>query len=591
MGYVNGQNAMWLQYLPNTLGEDSNKVEFAYYNDTTNTNTTNLRTKSKINIMSWNKIKFYRKGNVLTIDLNGEINNWYFDKTIHFGQGNSTHLGMIFNVSNQATMDGYMSNFKMFVGTHQPPEEYNQNKVLDLDFKPTRKSYLFKDNNNKCIIHPVNITQRDYQDSKYCVYLDQTKYLQLGRNDLFNFGMDDFVIEYNINYDTVANIQTGALLMGSNATSYSTGAVYFVIGGTYNANLVALGIYETNDIIMATKPLTNGNNKILLYRKDKVFHLKVNDEETIICTNNLNNYPINLNYNNNTFIGHAGWSTEFYKGYINSVKVLRNTTDLSLLENPEDVYELSEKFELTNGTDSQLIEYTELDNRELKIVNEDDKLTLHVNDDFIEVLKDDNIQSNVELYKDYKGNIKNINLYDIPIHEKDVFLGTELKDTEFGEISIEEDDEYYEIYNGDYLIKGFIEGYTDRKFNIIYENSIVFSGIEDYEYNNVNEIYIDEYFIHDLVTNEKYKVLTHEMIKGFISGTVNLKNCGVTSNNMEVFCYRSDNYRHIGTYSVDKDGKYVIPNLDVNSRYDIIFRDKTKKIKDQISNYRQPMKY
>lgn len=40
-----------------------------------------------------------------------------------------------------------------------------------------------------------------------------------------------------------------------------------------------------------------------------------------------------------------------------------------------------------------------------------------------------------------------------------------------------------------------------------------------------------------------------------------------------------------------EDGKYVIPNLDVNSRYDIIFRDKTKKIKDQISNYRKPMKY
>ena len=153
------------------------------------------------------------------------------------------------------------------------------------------------------------------------------------------------------------------------------------------------------------------------------------------------------------------------------------------------------------------------------------------------------------------------------------------------------DDYEYELFVSDNYISGFIEGYKSRDFEIIYDNLNLFRGIEDYIVYNIDERYLDEYMIHDLVSGEKYKVLTHEMIKGFISGTVNLKNCGVTSNNMEVFCYRSDNYRHIGTYSVDKDGKYVIPNLDVNSRYDIIFRDKTKKIKDQISNYRKPMKY
>ena len=61
---------------------------------------------------------------------------------------------------------------------------------------------------------------------------------------------------------------------------------------------------------------------------------------------------------------------------------------------------------------------------------------------------------------------------------------------------------------------------------------------------------------------------------------MNLKQCGVKANEMEVYCYKSDTFRHIGTYLVDNNGRYNIPNLDVNTRYDIIFRDKTRRIKD-----------
>lgn len=590
-GYVNGQNAMWLQYLPNTLGEDSNKVEFAYYNDASNNNTTNLRTKNKINVMAWNKIKFYRKGNILTIDLNGEINNWYFDKTIHFGQGNSTHLGMIFNVSNQATMDGYMSNFKMFVGTHQHPETYNQYKVLDLDFKPTRKSYLFKDNNNKCIIHPVNITQRDYQDSKYCCTFNGTnQYLQLGKNDLLNFGNDDFVI--NIKFKKEGVIIGNESLISSGEVSSVVGRVGILLDPSTNQVYIHTNTNSGYFYLASSNTITSGINELLIVKNDGVISLILNN----VTTTGSFKYALNLNINGNTNIGWYALTNNYFNGQIYSIKVLRNTTDLSLLENPEDVYELSEKFELTNGTDSQLIEYADLNNRELRVISDDENLSLHLNEDILKVPKTTKI-TDVVLFDGYKGDVKDLRVYNVAFDDKDVFEGSQVINTEYPDLYIYNDDNYVEDLNvidiGDYVFSGFIEGYTDRKYRIYNkaQNYILLEGVEDYEYNGINYDYFDEYEIHDLVNGQRYPLYKHEMVKGFIAGSVNLKNCGVKSVDLKVYCYRNDNSRLIGVYDLNDDGTYSIPNLDVNSYYDIIFKDQNRKIENISSSYRKPKSY
>jgi hypothetical protein len=153
---------------------------------------------------AWNKLIFKRKGTQLQLILNDVITNFIKNIPINFST-NGTKFGAA-GWANVNFVDN-ITNFKMFVGTSEIPETYNDKKVLDLDFKPTGKSYLFKDNNNKCVIHPVNITQRDYQDSQYCCTFNGTnQYLQLGKNDLFNFGNDDFVLRIDFKISNISNI-------------------------------------------------------------------------------------------------------------------------------------------------------------------------------------------------------------------------------------------------------------------------------------------------------------------------------------------------------------------------------------------------
>ena len=49
--------------------------------------------------------------------------------------------------------------------------------------------------------------------------------------------------------------------------------------------------------------------------------------------------------------------------------------------------------------------------------------------------------------------------------------------------------------------------------------------------------------------------------------------------------------RLIGVYDLNEDGTYTIPNLDVNSFYDIVFKDQNRKIENISSSYRNPKAY
>lgn len=546
---------------------------------------------------AWNNIKYYRKGNVLSIVLNSVLTSVVVSDPLDYSFMNTYIARQTYG--NTAHFEGYMSNFKMFVGTSEIPETYNDKKVLDLDFKPTRKSYLFKDNNNKCIIHTVNITQRDYQDSQYCCSFNGTnQYLQLGKNDLFNFGNDDFVINIKFKFQKRSN---NLPILSGGETSNVAGYWYLQVRSETSATnpLKVEFTYRIDSsnvytIMHNIELVENVIYDLILIRAGSTMTLSVNGIIDFSVTGVPSSF--NLNTKDNTCVGINKYNPIdwIFKGKVYSLKVLRNTTDLSLLEDELDAF--NESFKLTNGDetlDQVITNDKKAESHDVKFIKDEESTKLIVDGEFVEVPNVVNTIDDLILFDNYNGKVSDIKLYDKSFIDEDIFLGNDPIDTEFGEVEYADDEMELFLPEGEFNLIGFIEGYTDRKFSIYntFYKYELYAGIEDYNITGLDEYSLDDYEINDLVSGEKYKVLTHEMIKGFISGTVNLKNCGVTSNNMEVFCYRSDNYRHIGTYSVDKDGKYVIPNLDVNSRYDIIFRDKTKKIKDQISNYRKPMKY
>ena len=224
--------------------------------------------------------------------------------------------------------NGYMSNFKMFVGTSEIPETYSDKAVLDLDFKPTRKSYLFKDNNNKCVIHPVNITQRDYQDSQYCCSFNGTnQYLQLGKNDLLNFGNDDFIIYMKFKLNVLNSSWSMLLCDAVSSTNWidiaGDGALCVKVGGVRRDS--ATQIIQPN--VLYDMVLSASNSVMTLNLNGVIIPLS--GSNTNIVSN------VNFNLGNNTTIGRYEYGgNEYFNGYIYKVKVYRNTTDTSVLNLP-----------------------------------------------------------------------------------------------------------------------------------------------------------------------------------------------------------------------------------------------------------------
>ena len=282
-----------------------------------------------ISLNEWNKITLSKEQNkvifcgyefYVNADFNLSISNLF--------------IGVAGWDSSRYFVDGYMSNFKMFVGTSEIPETYNDKTVLDLDFKPTRKSYLFKDNNNKCVIHPVNIEYRDYLDSQYCCTLNGTnQYLQLGKNDAFNFGLDDFIIE--IDFETYI-IDGNNRLLFNNASTNNNYRAYLAICSTSNTNPKKLEF-----------GISNGSGTYYAFRSDEQLEINTRYKLVIKSENGLismiinsviqsmtllNTNSVNFNYNSNTFIGaDPTVASNKFNGTIYSIKIFRNTSDLSVL--------------------------------------------------------------------------------------------------------------------------------------------------------------------------------------------------------------------------------------------------------------------
>lgn len=310
---------------------------YIYRETSPGVNTTSFASSVALTQNAWNKIVFKRKGIVCYFEVNGTETLSTLNFDINFSLG-STYIGntrAVFGL-------GYISNFKLFTGVSSVPSTYNPYRVLDLDFKPTRKSYLFKDNNNKCIIHPVNITYRDYLRSQYCCTFNGTdQYLKLGNNPLLNFDKDDFV--FNIKFEITSFANTFSRLISNNIDVSSVGATSYVMitGNDYSLadkrNKLFFGLDDnTNTYVFSNKTIElNTVYDVKIVRHNGVADVYINDELDCTLTSNL---VCNFNTGNNTYIGTAyatnstTQSRTRFKGTIYHVRAIRNTSDVTLLE-------------------------------------------------------------------------------------------------------------------------------------------------------------------------------------------------------------------------------------------------------------------
>lgn len=342
---------MWIQ-INSTQQSNTGHISIAFNNQTFAT------TSEPIVLSAWNKLVFKRKNKEIFLILNDVITKVpNFD--VNFSKGGSFTIGQVIGASTNATFDGQICDIKMFVGTSEIPETYNDKKVLHLDFKPTRKSYLFKDNYNKCVIHPVNITQRDYQNSKYCCTFNSTnQYLQLGKNDLLNFGKDDFVINIKFKISDYSTI--GKVLLSSAESSGTLGRAFISIESTTssatrlrslqilttNSSGASVGLGSSNDVLL------NEINNVIITRSGSKLTINLNG---VITSRNDFNEVLNFNLNNNTYIGWRDYQSQVYlDGTIYSINILRNTSDIELLEKEEDDWVVNEGYKLEGNN----IKYT-----------------------------------------------------------------------------------------------------------------------------------------------------------------------------------------------------------------------------------------
>lgn len=583
-----------------TMGSSAHSVPYGIY---IWKSTGVLQSTNSAILNAWNNIIVKRNNNVLSLIVNGVETTFNYSGPLDYSYDGTSFGRPVYDLSGASNAIGYLSNFKFFLGRSTIPETWDPTKVLDLDFKPTGQSYVFGDNYKKVVFQPTNFNTRDYYKNRYCVYFDGStnKYIQTTRNNLLNFGYDnwvgrvDFLVsQADLDYDK------WKLILGTGTTDLSNNYCYLGIsppttsGRPNSLTFTVSNNNITTTLVVPTNIIINEWQTVYFGRVNGVYTMMYNGVSSIVQSSS-GDPNFNLNGMNNTIIGRSQYSIDHqFRGYLSKIRILRSVSDFSLLDVEPNAATIHEKFKLTNGTDGEeMLFINDTSEKTVKLINDTDTISLSVNNNIVEVPKDNTVIDSLELMNGYVGDIKNIKLYNTAFYDDDSFSGTQLIDTQFGEITIHENNLAFETFEGDYRLKGFIEGYTDRKF-LIYDTErgvVLYTGVEDYDYNNFNSMYMENYQIHDLVSGQKYPINNFNMIKGYISGTVSLKRCGVKSSNMKVYCYRSDTNRFIGIYSVDKDGNYNIPNLDINSRYDIIFRDTTRTIKDQISNYRKPISY
>lgn len=313
---------------------ETNRKLLIYFNQSTKKIVLELGARGAYSIdadlNTWNRVSLKRKNNILY------LNNLEILNTLDLNLSTDYLIIGKIGWDNSFISNHYVSNFKMFVGTSEIPESYNDKAVLDLDFKPTGKSYLFKDNNNNVILHPSNITQRNYLNSKYCCTFNGTNQCILtGKNPLFSFGTDDFIMEFK--FKPISTTNWNILISNGNTTSGD--AAYCYIGMSPNNGGNPNQMYATINssalqIIHPQQIDTNSINTVVFYKEGNTYTLVVNGQAVSNTVTTIPNFD--LNNNNNTIIGrtnhNSGSNNHWFTGEMYSVKIFRNTSDLTLLD-------------------------------------------------------------------------------------------------------------------------------------------------------------------------------------------------------------------------------------------------------------------
>jgi hypothetical protein len=161
-------------------------------------------------------------------------------------------------------------------------------------------------------------------------------------------------------------------------------------------------------------------NNLVLVVENNIAKVFLNNVEILMSDSSILS-SINFNESSNTYIGAYGSLSTYFSGSIYSIKVLRNTSDLSLLNDPiitppapsETIYTL------TDGTNTETISLTpELSDNEVTFYNKEFFIDVKVNDDnnVMSLPKNTSITDNtLTINNGFKGYIKDIKFYDVKI--------------------------------------------------------------------------------------------------------------------------------------------------------------------------------
>lgn len=140
---------------------------------------------------------------------------------------------------------------------------------------------------------------------------------------------------------------------------------------------------------------------------------------------------------------------------------------------------------------------------------------------------------------------------------------------------------------GNTPITFFIEGYdTIGYFYVYVKTNVDYVMLERFESPDI-QININPSFNYIVSYDGKVRPVKSNMIKGFISGTVDYADCDGST--FFIRCYCVDGF-HVGDYPIT-NGNYNIPNLDVNNQYDVCLIDSTSYLETKVHSKRTPTLY
>lgn len=194
---------------------------------------------------------------------------------------------------------------------------------------------------------------------------------------------------------------------------------------------------------------------------------------------------------------------------------------------------------------------------------------------------------------EYEANIKEFDVQTIEINDR--FKNFTIENY-VSIINSKENNFYINTINtGVYEV--FIEGVASNKeVTIKFFNT---NGVYEYGVTQLNGIShvnkqskCQEYEISEVSIPEYKRTIKPytKMIRGYISGNINLSNCDVHYSSLYMLCLRNDGVK-IGEYQVTSSYSYNIPNLDMNTKYNVILIDRNKDLEWIVSSYRSPAPY